>query len=269
MKQTNPGAAARLWTALKSNKLFVILSILIASWCGIMLLLYPGNIKAIWSMNEVLLIDWFFADSPGTEVIKGWLAVLALLMALLALNIIVCVIDDAAALARMIGNRRGARILLSRTGILLMHAAYITIITGHLLSATTGAKVNFYGIETGGAYTSPDVPFSVSAGDMKLGPNPRGGGMAVRAADLRLDGGPFNDKQLRIKMKQTLFIDNYMFTLNSAWKKTEGCPEAKTDVCYPPELRVMRNPGLPVIVFGGLLFFPGIILRMIFRPGSQ
>jgi hypothetical protein len=86
-----------------------------------------------------------------------------------------------------------------------------------------------------------------------------------------LDGGPFQRKAVKLKLKNSYRFHGWQLSLNMAKHGEKNCPDpaAGRTLCNPPVITVMRNPGLTPIFIGALIFFPGIILRMIFRASPS
>jgi cytochrome c biogenesis factor len=262
----------RVWRALGSLRLFVILAVLISGWCVALLLIYPREIVQVDAMNERLLLNWFLDTSdPAGHAVRGWLAGLIALFSVLALNLIVCVIDDIGILARLVSKRAPARLAMARLGILLMHAAYIIIITGHVLSAVSGTREHFTPAK-GHAWSSSSAPFTARVLKIKTMPDKKKpGGVIANMAVIELDGGPFDKRKIKLKPKNSYRFHGWQLSLNMAKRGEKNCPDpaAGRVLCNPPIITVMRNPGLQFIFIGTLLFFPGIILRMIFRTAPS
>jgi hypothetical protein len=271
MKNDKVSVAAKAWALLGSSALFCYLSILIAFWFTLMLALYPKFIRVVNDMNEQVLFRWLTAKGGQESVpVRAWLAVLCIFILLLGINLFVCVIDDVIYLARTKANNGGARSFMARLGVPFMHAAYILVLAGHFVSSSTGFKVS-YDLQKGGTYKNAAVPFELKCKDIKIGldkMNPMNGPNMVKSVRLVLQGGEFKGRELNVKVKQTVRIGGYLFSLNFRTKKNEGCLETMNGRAtqYIPQLRVVENPGLKIIFLGAIVFFPGIVLRMFFRP---
>ena len=257
----------KAWSALGSMRLFFFLSVLIAFWCVVLLAMYPRYIVAVYSLNDYVVLDWLLSgQNPDAAPLRGWLVALGAMMALLSVNLIVCVIEDMRILFRLIGRKAAAGTVLGRTGILLMHLAYVTVISGHFLTACTGYKISFVP-EQQKSYSFEQTDLKVRVHKMKTGPDQKKpGAQVVKMVRLTIEDQA-GSEMLPLKNRQTIQHKGRLLTLNMAREGIEGCPDPEKGllVCNPPEIKIAKNPGLPVTILGALIFFPGIVLRMIFR----
>jgi hypothetical protein len=233
----------------------------------VLLLFYPNYIKAVAGMNDRILLQWLLdRNDPGGDPVRSWLVVLCVMMFVLAINLGVCVIEDAAILIRLGRKGTGARPFLARLGILLMHLSYIVVITGHLTCSVAGFRVQI-DLKEGGIYRNASFPFEIESGKMTTMPDPMTGATLVNSVRLVLNGSAFDHKEVRLKVKQTIWVGKYMLSLNYRTEKNEECLESSNGLAVRnvPVLRVAENPGLKVIIAGAFIFFIGIVIRMLFR----
>ncbi len=261
-------AIETVWDTLCSTNLFCALSLLIAFWMIVLLLVYPKFIPQINEMNERVLFEWMLYGTPESAFLRGWLAALCIIAAALGANLTACLINDVVILTAMMKKKAGNRQIAAKISVLLMHLAYVTILTGHLISSSTGCKVA-YDIEPGITYKSEKVPFSMKCTGIKNDMHPKSG-MTVDEATFTLAGGAFNGKNITIGYKTTVRSGGYLFSLNSR-RDTSGIAHLKPGSKQAPAkqipwVRVVRNPGIDIIISGGILFFLGTIARMLTRP---
>jgi hypothetical protein len=260
-------ALSKAWSALGSMQLFCYLSVTISGWFMVLLVFYPNYIKAVSGMNDRVLLRWLLdCNDPASDPVRGWLVVLCAMMFALAINLSVCVIEDAAVLGRLGKKGVGARQFLARTGILLMHLSYIVVILGHFTTSVAGFRVQL-DLAEGGKYRNSSFPFEIGTGKITTVPDPMTGANMVSAVKLVLNGGGFADRKINMKVKHTIWVGKYLLSLNYRTQKNEGSLRSSSSnaVRCIPVLRVAENPGLKVLIAGGMLFFAGIVIRMLFR----
>lgn len=256
-----------VWGVLGSMKLFCVVSLMISAWFFALILIYPKIMQLISEMNEDVLIKWFLSSNGiETAPIKGWLFVLFILMVVLSANLIVCLINDVGILVRIVKTKAEAKIFMGRLGILLMHFSYILIILGHAGASFLGFKQSF-NVKEGMSYSYHSIPFDVHVNKLNKDFDINTGQKTIRSADVALNNGGFDDREITVAMKKTALAGKYHISLNeksAIEKKIKAQPSGgkKQKVAT---LRVAWNPGMPLFYIGAALFFPGLVLRMFFR----
>ncbi len=92
----------------------------------------PGNLPFFSDINDMPLFRWLALNSSYPEK-TYWIYLSIFLMAFLALNMIVCTIDD-------VIRRFSIKYLIQRLSPHIIHLGILTILLGHLISATAGFK---------------------------------------------------------------------------------------------------------------------------------
>ncbi len=271
MNNRNTNWARKRWDDLGSIQLFNFLAILISFWFFLSLIVYPRYFKIFDSMEEAVLLNWLLETGSEAHPIRGWLLVLLLLIALLTINLIVCIVDDFGAVVRMIrAGRTGNGNLISRTSIFIIHLSYFILILGHLMSATVGFKLS-YELDESMLISDSRIPFTVRCEQIEMVKDDHGRLAPIVTA--LINPGGADEKTLELRKDYTVFQTGRILVLTT--RKIEQGKDDSHEYDHgkkaeKPEivtmLRVIKNPGLPVDFAGGILFFVGMTLRMIFRP---
>lgn len=263
--------ARKRWADLGSIQLFNFLAVLISFWFFLSLIVYPRYFKIFNGMEETVLLKWLLEAGGASDPIRGWLLALLLLVTLLTINLTVCVVDDFSVVARMIrAGRTGNGNLIGRASIFIIHLSYIILILGHLVSSTLGFKLS-YELDEGMLISDDRIPFTVRCEQIEMVKDDHGRPAPIVTVLIN-PGGP-GERTLELRKGYTVFQAGRLLVLatrkiepgkEDSHEQDHGKKAEKPEIV--PVLRVMKNPGLPVDVVGGILFFVGIALRMIFRP---
>lgn len=263
--------ARKCWADLGSIQLFNYLALLISFWFFLSLIVYPHYFKIFNGMEETVLLKWLLETGSAVHPIRGWLLVLLLLVTLLTINLAICVVNDFGVIVRMIrAGRTGNGNLIGRASIFIIHLSYIILILGHLVSATVGFKLS-YELDEGMLISDSRIPFTVRCEQIEMVKDDHGRPAPIVTALIN-PGGP-GEKTLKLRKGNTVFQAGRLLVLatrkiepgkENSHEYNRGKKAEKPEIV--PVLRVMKNPGLPVDFVGGILFFVGMALQMIFRP---
>jgi hypothetical protein len=92
----------------------------------------PQNLHLFSDVNDMPLFKWLSINSANF-IKTYWIYILIILMAVLSLNMVVCMIDD-------ISKRFSPRLIVQKLSPHIIHCGVLIILSGHLISASTGFK---------------------------------------------------------------------------------------------------------------------------------
>jgi hypothetical protein len=263
---SNNGVLTKAWRSLASMRLFCILAFIIAFWFSCSLVLYLKYFALFKEIDRNVLADWLFSRNLFGDPVRIWLLGLIALVALLGLNLAACVLDDFAALLRIISRKNGSsRVALSKLSILIVHVSYIVILSGHLTTAVSGYRISL-DAAPGKTIGAAPLPFKMRCEKAVIIKGMRGRIMATGV--ITMNPGGDNEKKIVLKPGKTVWYDGVMIDMEAKMKKkaaSGGAKAAFSPADATPAVRLTKNYGLYLDAVGGLIFFFGIIMRMIFR----
>ncbi|MFA6450417.1 MAG: hypothetical protein WCX65_13160 [bacterium] len=262
----NNGFIAKAWRALASMRLFCILAFLIAFWFSAALLLYLKYFALFKEIDRNVLIDWLFSKSLFGDPVRIWLLGLIALIALLGLNLAACMLDDFAMLLRLLKRKNGSsRFALSKLSILVVHLSYIIILSGHLTTAVSGYRLTL-DIAPGKTIGGAPVPFTMRCDKAEIIVGMRGRLMATGV--MTMNPGRDNEEKIVLKPGKSIWYNGVMIDMEAKTKR-KASPGGAIIKFAPadatPAVRLTKNYGLYLDAVGGIIFFIGIIMRMMFR----
>jgi hypothetical protein len=271
-QEKNGGFIKNAWRALASMRLFCILAFAIAAWFTAALFLYPKYSVLFREIDRNVLFHWLFASSPFGDPVRIWLLGLIALVAILGLNLAACVADDFTSLSRMLKKRNGSsRAAISKLTILLVHISYVLILSGHLITAVSGYRISV-AAEPGKIIGGPQIPFTMRCVKANVFEGMKGTkglrGRLMAKGVVVVNSGAVNEKKIFLKPGKTVWYGGVMIDMEARMNKNIAAgnttaPFSPADAT--PSVRLTKNYGLYFDAVGGLLFFIGIVMRMIFR----
>lgn len=283
MSTGDTGFLKRWWTALGSMQLFYSLALLISFWFFMALVIYPRYFKVFNALEETTIIEWLSKAGDGACPVRGWLLALLILIAMLTINLAACVVDDCRRIKKLgQKGKNGNGSVIGRISILVIHLSYIILILGHLVSAMFGTKHAFI-LQEGLLINDARLPFTMQCNEIASVMDEHN--RATPVATIVLDPGAAGEKEIELRSKETVFAGGRLLVLGTSAVKPENShadelqgggggsgdgagntAAQKQEVKTVPVARVMENPGLPIDLAGGIMFFLGVALRMLFRP---
>ncbi len=282
MSTENTGYIRRCWAAFGSMQLFFSLALLIAFWFFISLVIYPSYFKVFNALEETTIIQWLLETGDGACPVRGWLIVLIILVALMTVNLAVCVVDDFNLIKKIRSKKNNCNgSVTGRVSILIIHLSYIILILGHLASAMLGTKYSF-DLKEGELIKDATLPFTMQCTQIASVMDEHNSPVPV--ATIIINPGDAGEKEIKLCKSETIFTSGRLMVMGSRDLKLAGDQadehqgrgggrgrgagnrlEPKQEPVTVPVARVIENPGLPIDIAGGILFFGGMVLRMMFR----
>ena len=154
-----------LWNFLSSTTLTIVLAALVcldAAWGSILCVKYAAFYGAL---DQAILVPWLIADGAAHLDKTLWIFILIVLIALFALNTVVCTIDK---IYSIIKGRKPLRAFFPH----VVHIGFLVALLGHLLGSSFGFKDSGIVVMEGEGASVESVPgLSVTLGgvDMELG----------------------------------------------------------------------------------------------------
>ncbi len=254
----------RAWSALASMRLFCILAFFIALWFAVALGLYPKYFALFQEMDRSVLLRWLFSGNLFGDPVRIWLMGLVAVIFLLGLNLGACVLDDFAGLLRLSSKNGAARAKLSKLSILIVHLSYIVILSGHLTTAISGYRISVP-LAQGKMISAGPADFKIRCEEASVFAGKKKGQLKA-VATLTFDPNGENEKTVALQQGKTFWRNGVMVDLEANMNKPAGAGKAAAKQAVSiPSVRLTKNHGLYLDALGGILFFIGIVVRMIFR----
>ena len=281
MSTENTGYIRKCWAAFGSMQLFFSLALLISFWFFISLVIYPNYFNVFNALEEITVIQWLLNSGDNACPVRGWMITLLILIALMTVNLAVCVVNDFNLIKKVRSKKNnGNGGIVGRVSILIIHLSYIILILGHLASAALGTKYSFDLME-GELIKDANLPFTIQCSHIASVMDEHN--KPVPVATIAINPGDAGEKEVKLCKSETVFSSRRLIVMGTRVVKpmedqsneykgrgarslgAENKAAQKQEVVTVPVARVIDNPGLPIDIAGGIMFFLGMALRMLFR----
>jgi len=142
----------RLWRALRSIRLTVVLCFLLAADLGLGYLSLRESLEIFAPITKVGLLEWIDTYGAANPRHAAWFFAMLILLGALAVNTFVCTTDR---VAYILAQRHPWRDLPFRMAPHLMHYAVLIILTGYLCSYLFSTSDTGHALAPGGRFQIP------------------------------------------------------------------------------------------------------------------